>query len=169
MGLDPTPRLELQSPYGLPPFQPDQTHTPQPTGLSTQVRTIPTEHILATHSGTDPGQPALKDGYLVKLAQALFRMEVLFPEDVEVTLAAVPASPQLRRHRAHMHAMTPRENVGVWASQRAQVFFLYAMNRPYWRRFFADVLESLVRGPSVAATMRYTIRRFLDALRQQDG
>ena len=119
------------------------------------------EYILRT-------QNELPDCYLEKLAGTLTRMKVIFPEDVEVFMSELGGSPIALRLETMMRNITPKENIGVWLSQRGQVFYLYAMGELYWRDFFADILENFVSSKSLSANLRYIIRKALNELKKPE-
>jgi hypothetical protein len=65
-----------------------------------------------------------------------------------------------------MRDRTPHENIGIWLGARSETFYLYAMGQPYWRAFFADLVESFATSPGLGATIRFVTRRLLEDLRE---
>lgn len=110
-------------------------------------------------------QPQLQDRWMERIAEGLSRMEVIHPEDVRVFFEALEDGSHIRRLRALMKARTPKENIGIWLGARVEVFYLYAMGQPYWRAFFADLVESFATSPGLGATIRFVTRKILQDLR----
>lgn len=117
-------------------------------------------HILSRH-------PQLPDPWMESIAECLFRMAVTRPEEVNMFLEDLGEGPHILRLRALMRSRTPKENTGIWVGARIEAFYLYAMGQPYWRAFFADLIESFATAPGLGSTIRFATRRILEDLRDR--
>lgn len=100
-------------------------------------------------------QNNIPEKYLEKIAHTLFRMEVIFPDDIELFMESQRSLPAMNLMKKMMHTMVPSENIGILAGQRSQEFFLYAMGKPYWRNFIADIFTNFIESKSLSSSIRF--------------
>lgn len=109
----------------------------------------------------------IHENWCPAIAATLRRMESLFPDEVGVFFDSIEQTPVREALRLEMRRTILNENLGIWASQRGQEFYAWAMGQPYWQRFFGELFEAAFQAPSFGKGVRRALNVVLGRLSEK--